>query len=534
MNLKLLDCTLRDGGYYTNWDFPKDLIEDYLQAMASAGLDYVELGFRSFESSPFRGACYYTTDDFIRSLAIPDGIRIGVMMNASELVNHADGPEIAVGKLFSPAAASPVSLVRFACHLHEFETTLPACRWLKSQGYEVGINLMQVADRTAAEIERIGELASDHPLDVLYFADSLGGMDTEQTSRIIRHLRVHWQGEIGIHTHDSMGRAVANSLQATRDGATWVDSTVTGMGRGPGNAQTEYIVLELGAGREERTNLSPLLTLVRNHFQPMQRHYGWGKNPFYHLAGKYGIHPTFVQEMLADPRYGEAEALAVIEHLREVGGKKFSREVMEAGRQMYGGASSGQWSPSAELGGRTVLILGSGPGAAAHREAIERYIEKARPFVVALNAQCTVAPGLIDIRAACHPFRLLADCDLYRTLPQPLVAPVSRLPKPVLARLERNSLRDFGLTVTPGKFAFAERSAVAPSSLAVAYALALAASGRADRIMVAGFDGYGADDPRTAEMDEIWSIFQAADGALPIVSITPTRYKLQTTSVYAL
>ena len=51
----LVDCTLRDGGYYNGWDFSNDLIEEYLQAMALSSVDFVELGFRSLETDGFRG-----------------------------------------------------------------------------------------------------------------------------------------------------------------------------------------------------------------------------------------------------------------------------------------------------------------------------------------------------------------------------------------------------------------------------------------------------------------------------------------------
>lgn len=534
MGITLLDCTLRDGGYYNNWDFSRELISEYLAAMEAAAIDYVELGFRSFEIDGFRGACAYTTDDFIRSLNVPEGLKIGVMMNAAELVKHPAGPVEAAKLLFVPAVHSPVALVRFACHVHEFEATLPVCAWLKEVGYEVGINLMQVADRSDEEIERIGALASQYPLDALYFADSLGSLSPDQAGSIVRTLRKQWHGALGIHTHDNMGRALANTKAAIDEGVTWVDSTVTGMGRGPGNAKTEYVVLEFENLRAAKSRVTPLLALIRRHFGPMQVKYGWGSNPYYYLAGQYGIHPTYIQEMLSDPRYGEAEILSVIEHLRSVGGKKFSVANMEAGRQMYGGEQTGSWAPSDMIAGREVLILGAGRGLDAHRDGVERYIRERKPFVIALNTQTAIAGSLIDVRAACHPFRLLADCNAYRFLPQPLVVPVGRLPDVVRDALRNVRQLDFGLAVRAGSFEFDERSAVVPSSLAVAYALAIATSGSASRILLAGFDGYAADDPRAAEMDEILAQYQSSSRALPIVAITPTRYKIPVSSVYAL
>lgn len=529
-----IDCTLRDGGYYNNWDFTEEQLAAYLPAMAAVAVDVVELGFRSFDNKGYKGPCAYTTDRFLRGLAIPKDLAVGVMVNAAELVNHALGPGAAIKLLFSQRNESPVELVRIACHIHEVVPILPACAWLAAAGYRVGLNLMQIADRTDEDIESVAVQVEGSSVEVLYFADSLGSLDPNGTARVIRALRRCWSGPLGIHTHDNMGRAMANTLRAMEDGVTWVDSTVTGMGRGPGNAQTEYLAIELERLGQRKVNLTPLLTLISMYFVQLKARHGWGMNPYYYLAGQYGIHPTFVQEMLADPRYEEADILAAIEHLRLVGGKKFSEKVLDEGRQIYRGAASGVWKPADVIEGKDVLIIGSGPSARLHRKALQEYIREHRPFVVALNAQSTVDAELIDVRAACHPFRLLADCEAYKTLPQPLVVPVGHLNPLVRESLTSVALNDFGLSVKPSTFRFDENSAIVPSPLVVAYALALSTSGRAERILLSGFDGYGAGDPRNSEMEELLSLYQLADGARPLLSITQTKYQIPTASVYAL
>jgi 4-hydroxy 2-oxovalerate aldolase len=533
MSTILVDCTLRDGGYYNNWDFDVPLINRYLVAMDAAGIDYAELGFRSFDTQGFRGACAYTTDDFVRTLQIPPGLKVGVMVNASELVKHPEGPMLAARRLFSPRSESPVTLVRLACHLHEFEATLPVCTWLKEIGYTVGINLMQIADRTDDEVRRVSEAASAYPLDALYFADSMGSMGPAQCRRIVDLLRTHWSGALGIHTHDNMGRALANTVAAVEAGVSWIDSTVTGMGRGPGNAQTEYVLIEIErSGRQP--NISPLLSLIKETFGPMQFECGWGKNPYYYLSGKYGIHPTFIQEMLADSRYGAPEILGAIEHLRSIGAKKFDPRTLEEGLQLYDRVAPGDWNPAALIGGRSVLLLAAGETLIKHRAAVEAFIRHKRPFVIALNAITPIDAGLIDARAASHPARLWADCSHYKTMPQPLIVPVNGLPPSVVEALNGVQLLNFGLQVKPQMFEAGPTSAITPSSLAVAYALAVAQSAGSDQAFLAGFDGYGADDPRTAEVEGIFQIFQSDPRAPSLISITPTRYRIPSSSVYGL
>ncbi|UTA78633.1 aldolase catalytic domain-containing protein [Halomonas sp. XH26] len=534
MNLFYLDCTLRDGGYYNAWDFSPELINQYLDAMQAARVDVVELGLRSLKNQSFQGPCAFTTDEFIRSLTIPTGLIVGVMVNGSELVGEVPQQE-ALERLFPNAAAdSPVELVRIACHVHEFEKALPAVTWLKERGYQVGFNLMQVADRTEEEVKALARVAKAYPMDALYFADSMGSMNPDQAAQIIQWFRSEWTGAMGIHTHDNLGLALANTLRALDEGVTWVDSTVTGMGRGPGNARTEELAIEMAELRGQQANMVPLMVLLREHFKPMQAHYGWGTNPYYYLAGKYGIHPTYIQEMLSDTRYSEEDVLAVIEHLRVEGGKKFSLNTLDAARHFYHGEPKGQWSPKERFAGRKVLLLGTGPGVARHREALERYIRDHKPLVLALNTQSAINAELIDLRVACHPVRLLADCEAHTKLPQPLITPYSMLPADVRDSLANKEVLDFGLNVQVGSFAFSEMHCTAPTSLVMAYAFAIAASGEAHTLYLAGFDGYAGEDPRNTEMNHVVKQFQEFNDILPLVAITPSRYDVIKQSVYGM
>jgi 4-hydroxy 2-oxovalerate aldolase len=530
----MLDCTLRDGGYYNAWDFGAALTQKYLEAVSLAGVNCVEIGFRSLSTKGFKGAYAYSTDEFLESLKVPANIVLGVMVNGSELASLESQCSVLEALFPLTADKACFKVVRIACHTHEVHNVLPATSWLKDRGFVVGFNLMQVADKSESEVIALAKAAACYPLDVLYFADTMGGMSPERTALIIGWIRKGWSGPMGIHTHDNMGLALHNSLRALDEGVTWVDSTVTGMGRGPGNARTEEMVIEMGERRGLAVNMVPLMRLIREHFKPMQEHYGWGTNSYYYLAGKYAIHPTYIQEMLNDSRYDDEDILAVIEHLRIEGGKKFNLNILDAARHFYQGDPIGSWNPATMVNGREVLLLGSGPGVSKHRGAIESYIRRNKPLVMALNTQSAVDAELIDVRVACHPVRLLADCETHTRLPQPLITPASMLPEDVKESLSGKDVLDFGLKVEIDRFEFGQHYCSVPTSLVIAYALAIVTSGNAKRVLMSGFDGYGADDPRSQEMQKLLSLYQSNPEAVPLVAVTPTRYSLPTQSIYAL
>jgi 4-hydroxy 2-oxovalerate aldolase len=531
---KLLDCTLRDGGYYNLWDFTPALLNDYLQTMADLPVECVEFGFRFMpgKSSGFLGGCAFSTDDYINSYDIPGNLKIAVMVNGSDLVSFKGEIEDAIKLIFQPKSKSPVDLVRIACHTNQVKEVLPALSTLKKLGYLTTVQLMQIGTNSELEVEKLAKLVSGHPIDVLYFADSLGSMNPEQITNTVKAIRSYWKETLGFHAHNNMELALPNTIRALDEGVTWVDGSVMGMGRGPGNARTEYLAIELEERSGQKMNHASLLELINKHFKPMQNLYKWGPNPYYYMAGKYGIHPTYVQEMLSSSYYNEEDILGVVGNLNDIGASRFSTDALQQARNFYNEEPKGTWNPKILLKDKQVLVLGTGPGAARYRDALEIFIRRNKPIVIALNKQSPIDEELINFRTACHPIRLLSEYKAHINLPQPLITPASMLPPKLKGLLMTKELLDYGIAVRDGIFQFFPNYGILPSSLVIAYVLAISTSGEAKEILLAGFDGYGAGDPRNDEMDKLLMLYNHHPDALPVVSITPTQYNLPQKTVY--
>ena len=135
-SIKLLDCTLRDGGYYNRWDFSDNLISDYLNCMRDCSVDYVELGFRTLKTVGFMGPCAYTKDEFINDVVKFSEPKIGVMINGSEILDNYKYSQKNVKNLFSSNTNNKLKLVRIACHYEEIIKILPICNYLRRKNYD--------------------------------------------------------------------------------------------------------------------------------------------------------------------------------------------------------------------------------------------------------------------------------------------------------------------------------------------------------------------------------------------------------------
>jgi 4-hydroxy 2-oxovalerate aldolase len=395
------------------------------------------------------------------------------------------------------------------------------------------MNLMQVSRYPRSDLSVLGaQLAKWDSLDVLYFADSLGNMTEDDIRDRFAALRDGWPGEIGVHAHDNRGRALDNTLAALDAGATWIDATILGMGRGAGNPRTELLLFELQQLGAESYRPEALLAISSNDFPALQQEYGWGTNLLYFMSAAYGVHPTYVQLMQSESRYDDADVVVALEALRDMEGHSFSADRLAEALTPADADEHGAWSAAGWLEGQDVLILGPGPGLAEHAEGIRRFVERHHPAVLTLN---TVDFGDEQVTAhvACHPTRILMEWSRFEGLGTPLVVPSATLQAVAGRRLSGVHTLDFGLRVAPDEFSVHDDGCVLPTRLAVAYAMALATAAGARRIFLAGFDGFAPGDARQEEMVEMFGAYQAMPSAIPILAITPTTYPIPQGSVYA-
>mgnify|MGYP001232770945 CR=1 FL=1 len=523
-NFNILDCTLRDGGYYNNWNFSKNVIQNYLNNISKTSIKYIEIGFRFSKKDYYVGNTAYTSDQLLSNLKIPNHLKIGVMINASELIDGKNSIKTNLSKLFKKKNKK-INFVRLACHFDEIPKLKTCLNWLRSKKYDVFVNIMQISEIDKNKIRSICKILSSSKIKHLYLADSLGALRLNKFLKIIKNFKKYWKFNLGLHAHNNLNKALENSVFAINNGFKWIDSTILGMGRGPGNLLTEDILKKYYPKDVKFINSIKVF-----HFNKLKKKYNWGSNKYYRAAALNKIHPTYIQEMLSEKRYRKSDYENIIQNLKKTDAKKYNPRKLFTPSNAFLGKPKGKWTPKNILKNKNVLIIGPGKTIEKNKEKIERYIDKKNLIVIALNTNTGISEELINFRLACHPLRIISDSFFHNNSRKPLIIPYSMLPKRLneMVSIKNKLIYDFGLKVSKKKnFKIFQKFCIVQNPLAITYALSICKAGEVNNIFLAGFDGYMSDDPAIDETAFILKNYQKKFKKTIIKTLTPTPYNLE-------
>jgi 4-hydroxy 2-oxovalerate aldolase len=282
--IKVVDCTIRDGGLMNNWYFDDDFVRAVYQALAAAGVDYMEIGYRSSEKKFSRAEngpwkfCY--EEDLRRIVGDNDtDLKLSAMVD----IGRIEFDEI------PPADQSVLDMIRVACYIHEVDKAIATAEHCMDKGYEVTINLMAASKVMERDMdEALSDIAKSR-VPVLYVVDSFGTMYCEQVERLARKYAAALPGKtIGFHGHNNLQLAFGNTIEAIIQNCNMLDGSLLGIGRGAGNCPTELLVAFL---KNPKFSLRPILRVLQTHLLPMQKKIDWGYHIPYLITGMMNEHP---------------------------------------------------------------------------------------------------------------------------------------------------------------------------------------------------------------------------------------------------
>ena len=288
-DIKVVDCTLRDGGLVNNFEFSDEFVKELYRTNIKAGVDYMEFGYKAskdiFKKEDF-GKWKFCDEEDIRAIVGNNDfdLKIAVMTD----VGRTDYKNDILKK-----EDSVIDMIRTATYIHQIPTAIEMIQDAHEKGYETTVNIMAISKVREEELQNGLEILAESDVDVIYLVDSFGAFYPEQVRRLTdKYMDIaekHGK-KIGIHAHNNQQLAFANTIEAASKGASLLDATVSGMGRGAGNCFMESLLAFL---RNPRYNMVPVMDFVEKYIRA-EREKGsvWGYDIPYLLTGVLNAHPS--------------------------------------------------------------------------------------------------------------------------------------------------------------------------------------------------------------------------------------------------
>jgi 4-hydroxy 2-oxovalerate aldolase len=360
--MKILDCTLRDGGYYTNWDFDSELVKTYLESFNHLPVDYLEIGYRSNPMKGYLGEYFYCPTYVLEEVKNSSNKKLVIILNEKDVkVND-------LQNLLGPCIGL-IEMVRIAIDPKNLKRALILAEGVKKLGFEVGFNVMYMSTWSSQK-EFLNELPLiDGVTDYFYMVDSFGGVFPEDVKATYDLVKSKVDVKIGFHGHNNMELALINTLTAIECGADIIDSTVTGMGRGAGNLKTELLLTTLNAKGKIDLDFNPLSKVV-DGFSKLQAQYEWGTNLPYMVSGANSLPQKDVMDWVGKRYYSFNSIIRALDNQSK--GVEDNQKLTK-----YNFSEA----PSA----KEVLIVGGGPSVVKNAAAINHFISN-NPEIVIIHA----------------------------------------------------------------------------------------------------------------------------------------------------
>ncbi len=301
-DVKVFDCTIRDGGLVNNYHFTDEFVKAHYETCVAAGVDYMEIGKNnspSIMSEEEFGAWNFCKEEDIRRIVGENNtnMKIAVMSDIGRTVPSE----------LLPKSESVVDMIRIATYIHQLPAAIELIEEAHAKGYKTTVNIMAISKSFDDELNEVLEQLSKTNVDIIYIADSFGSFYPEQINKLTEKYLSYAEKtgkKIGIHAHNNLQLAYANTIEAMIYGASFLDVTISGLGRGAGNCPLELLI---GFLKNPKYKLMPVLKFIEEYIVPLEKELDWGYSIPYMLTGQLNEHPRAAMKArdTGDTKYRE-------------------------------------------------------------------------------------------------------------------------------------------------------------------------------------------------------------------------------------
>ena len=521
MNIpNILDCTFRDGGYYNNWNFKQSLINKYFNFIKLTNIKFIEIGFFTIKKNNSFGLTANINKFFFKKIKIPKNINIGLMINASELLNSENKECF---KRLNDIDFKNTKFIRIACHLSEIKKIKKYLVFFKNKKVKIFLNLMQASEIKMFHIKYIKKNLEKY-LDCFYFADSFGSMKKSQIIKLSKLISKELKIPFGIHSHDNMKLALKNTINANINGASWVDGTILGMGRGPGNTRTEELIAKFY--KNDFKNFIQFQSIMRS-FKKLKIKYQWGPNIYYNYSGKKKIHPTYVQKLLSERKVNKKDYFKILYRINKTKLKKFDPNEFSSAVFYFKTKNTIKNIDRKFLKNYDrFLIVNSNSKIFIKSNKIMKILADKKTLKILVNkTENKVLEKYCNMISFCHPLRLMSLNNFNHKSFKKILVPLGNIPK-IDIKFQKSKVIDYPIFIKP-KLKINKKFINIPDPLTLIYTISFLVSSSVKNINLLGFEGYKSSEDVQDRTQNYISQILKTNKKISIASLSKTNFKLQ-------
>lgn len=510
--IEILDCTFRDGGYYTNWIFNESIFTEYLELCETGVCDIVEIGLRTIRSSSYLGPFAYTSADYFSDCKKYKNLKFSTLVNWNDISNSFSE----FSEMFPGIEIDFVQIVRIVVKSIDLNKLSEYILFLKSRGYTVCINIQNCGKLLEYDGQFLKEKITFLNPDILYLADTNGCLTPFQTKTLVDVFVSLTDIPLGMHLHNNQGLAYANALQAIDSGASLIDSTFTGIGRSAGNTQTEFISYYLK--NLSLSQIGSISKIIEKYFLPLKKKFLWGENYFYFLSGVNNQSASLMHNLLNNKTYPDESILRLASTDQS---DTISNLVIH-----------NETDNSYTIKKPDAIIIANGDDWLLEKKQIINYLINRKIETIHINyPKIRETIPYISNFCSCDPIKISSDIESYQNMRDiPLICPNNLLDK---LDLDMESLKkvSYDCDITKSNLKITSNKCFIPNVQSLCYGLAYLYANGFRNILLIGVQGFR-EPKKNLELINCLSLFGIEYQDLQITSLSNNSLGIKSKSIF--
>lgn len=386
-SIRLLDCTLRDGGYCNKWYFENENIKKIINGLEHSNIEIIECGFITNKVEYNENTTRFTKLEQLKDI-IKDKksqTMYVVMMNYGEYE---------IEKLPS-ASDSIIDGIRLAFHKKDIDASIETAKAIQKKGYRVFLQPMVSMSYSDEQfLDLINKANQLHPY-AFYIVDSFGMMEERDLLRFffLSDTNLKEQIVLGFHSHNNLQMAYANSrtfVQTESKRNLIVDVSIMGMGRGAGNLNAELMMTYLNSYFNKRYNYKYIISIIDEVLSYFYKRNYWGYSLPNYLSAIRNVHPNYAMYLEAKQTLTLKEMEEILSSIEESKAVNYDKAYIEILYINYLEKGNQTYEKSKKIFERivkdkTVLLIAPGKSAKINKNDIIEYKKQKDTITISVN-----------------------------------------------------------------------------------------------------------------------------------------------------